>query len=415
MKVISGKFFYNDEIKEIDVGIEEGKIVEIKKHIVTEERYEFPEGVIIPSMVDMHVHFREPGYTWKEDFESGSLSALHGGVTFYIDMPNTNPPTNSLENFILKYNLAKSKSYVDFGIAYLLDNKVEKNIEDIVTSFKIYMSETTNVKPLNPLIIPEITKDITKNITVHAEWPECIKKYEENNLNDHDKNRPETCEIKAVRFLVNNVDGKIHIAHVSSPDSVDIALAKKFTTEVTPHHLFLNKNMQLGAFGKVNPPLRSEHVSGMLLEYLSSGIIDVVASDHSPHSPEEKENFNLAPSGLPGVETSMPLLLMEMKRGNISLNRLVKVVSENPGKLLNIKKGKIELGYDADFVIFHLSSEKRIKAKNLHYKCGWTPFENMDAIFPDYVFIRGEMAIKKGEEIINPGYGKYYPENEFLK
>ncbi len=410
MKVISGKFFYKNEIKELDVGIEDGKIKEIKKHIISDERLEFSEGLIIPSMLDIHVHFREPGYTWKEDFETGSLSALHGGVTFYMDMPNTNPPTNSFENFRYKYFLAKSKSYVDFGIAYLLDKKVDKETENYVTAFKIYMSETTNVKPINPLLIPEIVKDINKHITVHAEWQECLKKGEEKNLIEHDRNRPETCEVKAVRYLINNVNRSVHIAHVSSPDSVDISIAKKFTKEVTPHHIILNRNSPINSFGKVNPPLRSEHVSKVLFKYLSNGLIDIVASDHSPHTLEEKENFNDAPSGLPNVETSLPLLLMEFKRGNIKLDRLINAVSEKPGELLKINKGKIDVGYDADFVIFRLSSERRIRSKDLHYKCGWTPYENMDAIFPDYVFIRGEMALKNGEELINPGFGIYYPE-----
>ncbi len=414
MKIIEGKFYVDDEIKNLSLGIENGKIVKIGKSLSGEEKIIIEEGTIFPAMVDMHVHFREPGYTKKEDFESGSLSALHGGVTFYMDMPNTNPVTNTYENFISKLNLAKVKSYVDFGLAFLLHNKVPKEIEEKVTAFKIYMSETTGIGPVNYLLLPEILKEIKKHVTVHAEFNECIKKdIEEKNLNDHDKARPETCEIMAVRYLGDNFNGNIHIAHVSSPDSVELSNAFNFTTEVTPHHIFLNKEMPLGALGKVNPPIRSKFISDKLIQYLNSGLIDAIASDHSPHTIDEKENFSTAPSGLPGVETSLPLLFQAFKDDLISLNIINKVAMENPSKLLNIPKGRIKEGYDADFIVLRLSDSKIIRAKDMHYKCGWTPFENLYGIFPRTVFLRGEKVLDNFEETIEPGFGKYYPDFDF--
>lgn len=413
MDVIEGKFYIDGEIQTASIGVEEGKIIKISKSLRGEKIIRIEEGTIFPSMVDMHVHLREPGYTWKEDFESGTLSALHGGVTFVLDMPNTNPPVDSIDNFRKKLSIADSKSYVDFGIAYLLHSKVNRNIEEHVTSFKMYMSETTNITPINYLLIPEILKDLKKNITVHAESQECIEnsKNEDSSLLLHDMSRPESCEVKAVRYLGDVYSGNLHIAHVSSPDTVDLSRIFGFTVEVTPHHLFLNREMDLGAFGKVNPPLRSSFISERLRYLLSSGMIDVVASDHSPHTIEEKMNFPSAPSGLPGVETSLPLLFQAYRDSVIDLGTLVKVSMENPGKILGIPKGRIAKGYDADLVVVKLSDSRRIRSKDLHYKCGWTPFENFWGIFPRKVFIRGVPAIDDFQETIEPGFGKYYPEN----
>ncbi|MGC8598293.1 MAG: dihydroorotase [Thermoplasmata archaeon] len=413
MEVIEGKFYIDGEIRAASIGIEEGRIVKIGKNLTGDRIIRIEEGTVFPSMVDMHVHMREPGYTWKEDFESGTLSALHGGVTFVLDMPNTKPPVDSPENFRTKLKIASSKSYVDFGIAYLLHKKIDRSIAEEVTSFKIYMSETTNVDPVNYLMIPELIKDIKKNITVHAEFQECIQKSkkEGGNLLYHDMSRPETCEVMAVRYLGTVGGSGFHIAHVSSPDTVELSRIFGFTKEVTPHHLFLNRDMDLGSLGKVNPPLRSPFISERLRYLLSSGYIDVVASDHSPHTLEEKSDFKAAPSGLPGVETSLPLLFQAYKDSILTLDVLVKVAMERPGFLLGIPKGKIAPGYDADLSVIRLSDSRRIKSSDMHYKCGWTPFENMWGIFPRKVFIRGEMALDNFEETVEPGFGIYYKSN----
>jgi dihydroorotase len=413
MDVIEGKFFIDGEIKTASIGIENGKIVKIAKNLTGEKFYSIEEGTIFPSMIDIHVHMRDPGFTWKEDFESGTLSALHGGVTFILDMPNTKPPVDSIENFRTKLKIASKKSYIDYGIAYLLQKKEEKYVQNEVTSFKIYMSETTNIKPVNYLLIPEIVSDIEKNITVHAELQDCINnnKRESKDLIMHDMSRPESCEVSAVRYLGDIRGPKFHIAHVSSPDTVDLSKIFGFTTEVTPHHLFLNREMDLGAFGKVNPPLRSSFISERLRYLLSNGNIDVVSSDHSPHTLEEKSDFASAPSGLPGVETSLPLLFQAYRDSIFSLDTIVKVSMENPGKILKIPKGKIAPGYDADLIVVKLSDSRRIRAKDLHYKCGWTPFENLWGIFPRKVFIRGELALDNFEETIEPGFGLYYSGN----
>ncbi len=410
MIVFEGKFYHMGVIDELSVGVENGKIVKIGKSIKGEKKITISEGAIFPAMVDMHVHFRDPGYTQKEDFESGSLSALHGGVSFVVDMPNTDPVTDNYDNLVNKIKIGELKSYVDFGIAFLLHKKIEKEIHEKATMFKIYMAETTGIKPVNYLLIPEIVKGIEKNITVHAESQQCIDKGKrsEKSLLDHDMARPETCEVEAMNFLADNVDGKIHIAHISSGDSADIAFAKGFTKEVTPHHLFLNRDMDLGAFGKVNPPLRGKHVSDLLLSYLKDGKIDVIASDHSPHTIDEKSDFEHAPSGLPGVETSLPLIFQAYKDGYVDLQTVVRSTMENPGKIIGIKKGKIDLGYDADFVVIKISDSRKIRVKDLHYKCSWSPFENFYGIFPRKMFIRGEKVLENFEETIENGFGKYY-------
>jgi len=381
---IEGKFYYRGEVIDGAIKIEDGRIKEIKKSLPNSQKI---KGLILPGAIDIHVHFRDPGFTHKEDFYTGTLSAAMGGVTFIMDMPNTYPPVGDLYTFQEKLRIVSQKANVDFSLYFLLNEKAEE-FKAHNPAFKLYMGETTAA-------LPGKIQSLDAFISVHAELDECIRK-ESKDLQDHDMARPESCEVQAIKKLLQR--GKFHIAHISSIDAVDICKIGRFTCEVTPHHLFLHKDMPLGSFGKVNPPLRAKWMTEKLWENLLTGRIDIVASDHAPHTIEEKEDdFAYAPSGIPEVETYVPIFIYLMKAEKISLKRMTEVLMERPGEIVGIKKGKIEIGYDGDLIAFTLSDVKKIRSRDVHYKCGWTPYEGFNAIFPHTVLLRGEFVIENYE------------------
>ena len=383
---IEGKFYHRGNIVEGAIQIEEGKIKSVKKSLPSAKKL---RGIIFPGAIDIHVHFREPGFTYKEDFYTGTLSAAFGGITFVMDMPNNSPPIIDAQSFREKLALVSSKANIDFSLYFMLSPN-SRGLEDINAAFKYYMGETTAARGWKINKFPE-----RAFISVHAELEECIRK-ESHDLKDHDVARPEKCEVLAVKELLGK--GRFHIAHVSSIDTVDICKIGKFTCEVTPHHLFLHRDMPLRAFGKVNPPLRSKWMAEKLWNELNRGRIDIVAGDHAPHTLEEKEDdFSYAPAGIPEVETYVPIFMYLMKTGKIELRRLAEVLMERPAELIGIKKGKIEEGYDADLIAFDLKDVRKIRSRDLHYKCGWTPYENFYGIFPHTVLLRGEEVIEDYE------------------
>ncbi len=376
---LEGRFFIRGNLTDACVEVENGVITSIKKSM---DGCSQLRGIVLPGAVDLHVHFREPGATHKEDFYTGSLSALFGGVTFVADMPNNTPKIDSNETLEEKLHVVRSKANVDFTLYAML---TKKNQGESWSNgmFKWYMYEEPVLAP------PE-----QGFISVHSEIPECIGTA--TSLHGYDFARPERCEVQAVRKL-GDFGRKFHIAHVSSNDTVDMCNIFNFSCEVTPHHLFLHRDMELGAFGKVNPPLRAKWMSELLWEDLLRGRINVVATDHAPHTVEEKEEpFEIAPPGIPEVETYVPMFMFLVKSGRISLKRAVEVLMENPARLVGLKKGKIEIGYHADFAVYDFTEVKTIKSRDLHYKCGWTPYRG-NYIKPKHVFLRGEQLIDSYE------------------
>ena len=375
-----GRFYIRGQITEACVEVDEnGKINKIKKSLDSCRKI---KGIVLPGAIDMHVHFREPGYEHKEDFYTGTLSAAYGGVTFIADMPNNKPEITTPSLFQEKLERVSAKANVDFTLfSMITESTTVYNFQNGL--FKWYMYE-----------MPDADIPSHGYITVHAERKECIGSGK--TLREYDLARPERCEFEAIVSL-GDIHRKFHIAHISSRDSVDACRALGFTCEVTPHHLLLHRDMDLGGFGKVNPPLRERYVAEMLWEDLISGRIDIVASDHAPHTAEEKADFENAPPGMPEVETYVPIFLYLVKIGRIDIKRAVEVLMSRPADIFGLNKGKIEVGYDADFIAVDFSEIRRIRERDLHYKCGWSPYDGMNAIFPRDVFIRGERVIGDGE------------------
>ena len=420
---IEGKAYVYGVFNDCCIGIKDGKISEIKKILKGDEHTDFGNKLIIPAGIDIHVHFRDPGLTRKEDFSTGSMAAAFGGVSCFFDMPNTIPQTTNVQTLTDKITSAGKKSHVDFGVYAGVTNSNLNNIESLskkCNGFKIYLGSSTNSLKFSKVNLRNTLQEISKTdapVLFHAEDETLLTKNKgiEGNLVDHIRFRPSACEETSIKDIIQEShkrNVKAHICHLSSIEGLE-ALKKRpnnISCGVTPHHslLSVDKNMGSQTFYKVNPPIRSSFDKEALFNAAKNGIIDVIESDHAPHTKEEKDtDFAEAPSGLPSVETMYPLFLHLAKNEVVSFQRIISLLCQRPAELLNIPKGKIEVGRDADLIVVDLKDETRIKSDNLHSKCGWTPFEDWSAIFPTHVFVRGEKVIEDNEIQVSQGFGRF--------
>lgn len=409
--IIEGRAYVRGSLQDCCIGVENGRITEIKRTLNGDESLRLG-GIILPASIDLHVHFREPGLTRKEDFLSGTVAAACGGVTCAFDMPNTLPPATTPKRIEEKIAAVERKAFVDFGLyAGLTEESDIDGLAETATAFKVYLAVSEGdlaVGDFSKLLgRKEELSAAGKFISVHCEDPGHIRDGEAKRLEGHLASRPDSAEVGGIEMAERLKGLRVHVAHLSSERGLRSLAGTGFTSEVTPHHLFLNVNCDLGAFAKVNPPLRHKHDQNALWKAFTDGRIDVVASDHAPHTVDEKEaGFDSAPAGMPGVETTIPLLLERVRLGSLPLERFVNAVCERPAEMLSLKKGKIEVGYDADMIAVDLKRPRRIRADDLHSKCGWTPFEGMSGVFPQTTIFRGEQIVRDGTVIGKPS-GRY--------
>jgi len=400
--VIKGKAFLDGSLTDTAIGIKDGKIASIGKNAEREGITAETEKIILPGFIDTHVHFRDPGMTWKEDFASGTLGALHAGITCVLDMPNTDPVTDSLPALEAKGKIAGSKAYTDYGLfAAVTEHCDIESIAPKCAGFKLFMGSTTgNILVSDDRVIKKKFREISKTgrtISVHAESEGMISGREENGNEDHLANRPPEAEFDAVRRLSVYPENRINVCHVTSPDTIDIASSFGMTAEVTAHHILLECPNDSDPDYKVNPPLRQPSVRRGLMDAFLNGRIDMIGSDHAPHTREEKsKGYGEAPSGISGVETTVPLFLNMVREGSLPLRTFVRMVSERPGEVFGMNKGKIKEGYDADLVFVDMHHVKRICGSELHGISKFTVYEGYDAVFPDTVMIRGNIQIENG-------------------
>ncbi len=376
---------------------------------------------IIPGAIDMHVHFREPGYTHKEDWGTGTQAAAMGGVTTVFEMPNTHPPTRSVVEFQKKQDCAK-KACVDFGIYGLL---AEDNIDEIdgliaagANAFKCFMGNTFGnlPSPSTGAMLEGFEKIAASGlrISLHAETASIMAwrqaKLEAAGLNDplyHIAARPEVVAIEAVAraaILAEWTGARIHVLHISSAGELrPLAEAKARGVDVTgetcPCYLFLDSRDydRLGSIIRVNPPVREEKDSIAIWDALQTGIVDMIATDHAPHTPEEKKNDVIwqADCGFPGVETQMPLMLSEVAAGRMTLEHYVKISSANPARAFGLwpMKGRLAVGAHADIAVLDLARKEAVQAARLHSRGKVTPFEGRETIgAPVHTLVRGQFV-----------------------
>jgi len=395
VEVIEGKAFIRGRIRKVAIGVENGKIVAIKKILYGKTR-NYGDMLILPSAVDVHVHFREPGYEYKEDFSTGSKASLLAGITCVGDMPNNIPPIVTDKAFMEKAEKVRGKSYVD----YALYAGLKEDMVKYASLYKLYLSGDNEIF-VDYDKLPGLLKKIKEKgaiLAVHAEDRECIKR-KGKNLEEYEKNNPIKCEEIAIKRIVEineRIGAKLHICHVTSAKNAGFLLRKNISFGVTLHHIMFSykSNFKKEAFGKVNPPLRSRNEQSMLFRMVMSGKIPVLESDHAPHTLEEKENFENAKAGMPGAGALLPVMLYFVRKGKIGLKKLVRMVSKNPAELLGINKGEIAVGKDADFIVVDFDDVRKIRPLS---KCGWSCYEGMPAIYPRHVWIRGKIAVEDGE------------------
>jgi dihydroorotase len=436
--VKNAKVFHDGELKELEISVRDGKIYKLSKIAPPEQAdvvVDVGGRIVLPGVIDAHVHFRDPGFTSKENWYTGSCAAAGGGVTCVVDHPNTNPPTIDPKAFRKKLRRANKLSIVDFGI----NGGVTSNLEMLerlkecgITAFgEIFMAPSTNAEPLDNTILRKALEKISElslPACIHAEDGEIILKaesrFDPTNPMYHCLMRPPEAEVEAVVKVVNMVkdlDVKLHICHISTEDGAGMVrnakyVGMKVSCEVTPHHLLLSEDdmLRLGGMGKMNPPLRPYTHVQKLWEYLRRGIIDIIVSDHAPHRRIEKDNVFDSPPGVPGVETMFPLMLACVKRNMIPLERVVNASSERVADIFGILgKGKIEGGYDADFGVYDMKCVGKVEGEKLHSKAGWSPFDGFDAIFPSLVIRRGEIIYDEREEggiVAEKGSGRWIGE-----
>lgn len=407
--IVTGLFYFGGRFQRLEVRIENGKISAISRSITHGNRLSLP-GAIFPGGIDPHVHFRDPGETWKEDFRSGSIAAAYGGTTAVIDMPNNALPIDNYEAYSSKLGTVRYKSFVDFGLASMFTGSNGDIIHKESSLIKTYLGNSTNSAGVENIEEKQVAKLREFNVpkTYHLELGSCLDshKMQEDSLHDHDNSRPKECEEAAFDQI-----GKIDLhpkvaAHVSHyfknmRDGFDFL-------EVTPHHLFLNSEMPLGADGKVNPPLRGRKEQMDLIDKFISGAIDFVGSDHAPHSDEDKQEFNSAKSGIIGVETRLPLIASLVSKKIISPELFYRTCIFNPARIHGMNKGEIEIGRDADFISIDFNDPKRINENRLHSKRTVSPFNGFEAVFPSHVILRGRMVIDNFE-LIEDRSGQYIP------
>jgi dihydroorotase len=389
---------------------------------------------ILPGVIDAHVHFRDPGVTHKEDFSTGSTAAICGGVTTVVDMPNVLPPTQNGKEVESKQKLAESKALCDFALLGVVH---QTNVDDILPmakagaiGYKIFFGETIGNLPFPDdgkclEVFPRIT-EAGVPVCVHAEnrqmqhyWTAKLKAEGKTDPIFWEQSRPYICESESVDhliFLAEQFGTMLHIVHASSKQAaLQIRNAKerglRVTAETAPHYLLLQGDdmAHLGPLLKMNPPVRSIDHAEVLWDGLLNGYIDMIATDHSPHTFEEKGcdiNGKMSKpaiwdciSGFCGVETAVPVMLSEVNQGRLSLNHYVKVACENPARVWQMypKKGAIRLGSDGDLTIVDMQKEATIDATKLHSKNHPTPWHRWKVKgMPIYTIVRGHVQMKDG-------------------
>ncbi len=379
--------------------IENGKIKEIKKTLSASDKsfdkiIDIKENIILPGLIDPHVHLRDPGLTHKENWKTGTMAAAHGGYTTVIDMPNTSPLTDTLRNFKDKKEIATKKAIVDFGLNAGV--KTQKDVLEInkekPASYKIFMDLHTD-EQLDKMF--SYIKPTGKPLMLHCEDKQLVD-YNTKYLQENPENKKITktysyarsalAEVIAVHKaieLAKKYELQIHLCHISTRQTFELIHPVKnelnISLEVTPHHLFLDNSIYdtYGIKAKTNPPLKDKKYC-VTLNNINE--FDSIGTDHAPHTIEEKEKDTWSSSaGIPGLEVTLKLLLTEVNKNNLSLQTVQKLVCEKPAEIFRIpNKGQIKEGYDADITVIDMNKTGKINPDEFYSKAKFTPFENRE-------------------------------------
>jgi len=403
-----------------DVLIKDGKISKLGQinEREAEKIIDASNLYLLPGALDPQVHFRDPGLTHKEDLRTGSMAAAAGGVTSFFDMPNTKPSTITIEAMTERKRGASEKCVVNYNFFIGATNSNLDVLNDVenVPGIKIFMgSSTGDLLVSETSELDEIFGNGSRLIAVHAEDDGIINAAREiyktsTDFNHHQFVRPPEAALKATTLAVElsiKYQRRLHILHLTTKDEVRYLEIQKskapISSEVCPQHIVLSAPyiyQKLGAYAQMNPPIRDMSHSDALWEGLVNGTIDCIATDHAPHTHEEKAKpFGSAPSGMPGVETSLPLMLDRANRGLCKLEDVVKWMCEKPVELYQVlNKGFIREGYDADLVLVDMQKQKTIQNGKLFTKVNWSPYDGWKTTgWPVKTMVNGHIVFQDGE------------------
>ncbi len=383
--VIGGKV-----VEDVAIKVEDGVIAQVSRsEFRGVKKYVFGHGkLIMPAVIDLHVHLRDWKEKGKEDVRSGTRAAIRGGVTTIVEMPNTKPPINTKKTLLKRLKLLSEKSLADFGIHFGVPPTPEelREVRDLIVGVKVYPGEILRLRE-----IFQWASELGVKVVVHAEIV--------------GEDEPEAVRW-AVRIKPRNLN--LRFAHISRLDSLEALKAAKRVddkvfVEVTPHHTFLSKDMlvddYLNRIGYVRPSIGEERDRRAVFEAVKNGFVDFMSSDHAPHRFREKRPKGGAP-GFPGLETMLPLMVTYWMKGYIPLRTVVKLLSENPAEYLGIRKGKIKVGYYADLVVIDVKNDFIVDPSKFESKAKYSPFRGWKLRgVPVAVFRRGELMMDNGEII----------------
>ena len=421
----NGSCFIDGNLQKLSIGISKGNIERIENNIEEESRNIFDaEGLIVlPGCIDTQVHFREPGSTDTEDLYSGSRAAIAGGITGVFEMPNTNPPTSTKTEFQRKLDLAKNRMYCNYAFYFgaTANNAIElsdlKNLEGCCGIKLFAGSSTGNLLVADEKDIEKVFQSSSKVVAVHSEDEEILnnnkKLIKNGDVHSHPIWRSDECAISSTRRIVKiaeRYNKKAHILHITTKQEIDFLSQHKgnITFEITPQHLTIfapDCYDKIGTYAQMNPPIRDKSHYDKLWYAVKNNFNDTIGSDHAPHLKKNKEKeYPNSPSGMPGVQTLMTVMLNHVNDGKLSLNQLINLVCENPVKIFGIKnKGFINEGFDADFTIVDMNKTIEIKNENIESKCGWSPFHGFKFKgTPVATIVGGNIKMKDGEIIGDP-------------
>ena len=416
----NGTCFIDGKLQKKDIGVTSGKITHIENSITDSSKntLEAEKLTVLPGCMDTQVHFREPGSTDSEDLNSGSKAAIVGGITGVFEMPNTNPPTSNKKEFQNKLNLAKNRMYCNYAFYFGATPSNHSDLADLKNlegccGVKLFAgSSTGNLLVDKEQDIEKVFENTSKIVSVHSEDEEILNKrkklIEQGTVSSHPIWRNEESAMSSTRKIVKiakRLNKKAHILHVTTKEEVDFLSQNKgnITFEITPQHLTIyapDCYDKLGSYAQMNPPIRDKSHYDRLWYAVKNNYNDTIGSDHAPHTKEKKDKeYPNSPSGMPGVQTLLPVMLNHVNNGKLKLEQLVKLVCENPAKIFGIKKkGFIKKGYDADFTIVDMKKEIEIKNENIESKCKWSPFNGEKFLgTPIVTIINGEIKMKDGK------------------
>ena len=411
-----------------DIGVLDGRIAKIGD-LGTADASEIIDCTglhVLPGVIDSQVHFREPGLEWKEDLETGARSAALGGVTAVFEMPNTEPTTTTPDMLTDKLNRAAGRMDTDHAFYAGATNEnshllAEMEAMDGCCGIKVFMGASTgSLLVESDEGVERVLKAIKRRAAFHSEDEYRLAERRglavEGDWTSHPVVRDVEAATRSTRRLLRlagETGKRIHVLHITTAEEMEMLRAAKdlASVEVTPQHLTLvapEAYENLKGYAQMNPPIREQRHVDALWRALNAGIVDVIGSDHAPHTIEEKARpYPASPSGMPGVQTLVPVMLTHVNAGKLSLRRFVELTSAGPQRVFGIAgKGRIAEGYDADFTLVDMNRQETITKEWSKSKCGWTPFEGFKATaWPVATIIRGKSVMRDGE-ITQRGGGK---------